>query len=170
MAEHTAAVSILSDAFGRVHDLVGEVTTGLTEPVATYRLHPEANTVGWLVWHLSRVQDDHVADAAGTDQVWPLWRDRFGLPFDDYATGYGQTPEEVGAVEVTGELLAGYHAEVHRATARYLESVTAAELERVVDDSWDPPVTVSVRLVSVISDCLQHLGQAAYVRGLTERG
>lgn len=167
MADPTVAV--LVDGFGRIHELMGELTDGLSGEVAAYRVDPEANTVGWLLWHLSRVQDDHIADAAHTEQVWPRWRDRFALPFDDFATGYGQSPAEVGAVRVGGELLAGYHAEMHEATIRYLHTLTAAELDRVVDDSWDPPVTVSVRLVSVLSDCLQHLGQAAYVAGLAAR-
>jgi hypothetical protein len=165
----SAAISILSDAFGRIHELVEQVTDGLTDQVARYRPDPQANSIAWLIWHASRVQDDHIADAAGTEQVWPQWRDKFGLPFDDFETGYGQSAEEVGKVAVSANLLVGYHSEVHEATLRYVQGLTSEELERVVDDSWDPPVTVGVRLISVISDCLQHLGQAAYVRGLAER-
>ena len=105
----------------------------------------------------------------GHTKVWPRWREGFDLPFRDYATGYGQSPEEVGAVRVNGVRLAGYHADVHEATQRYLEGLTPAELARVVDPNWDPPVTAAVRLVSVIGDALQHLGQAGYVRGLAER-
>jgi len=162
-------LSVLSDAFGRIHELVDEVTDGLSDQVATFRADPTANTVAWLVWHLSRVQDDHLAHVAGTEQVWPRWRERFHLPFTDLETGYGHSPEEVGQVRVSGELLAGYHAAVHQSTTRYLAGLTSAELARVVDRHWDPPVTVSIRLVSVLGDCLQHLGQAAYVRGLAER-
>ncbi len=169
MADLSLTQDLLSDAFGRVEELVGEVTQGLTDDVSTYRPDSGANSVGWLVWHLSRVQDDHVADAAGVDQVWPKWRDRFGLPFDAFETGYGQGGDGVANVRVNAELLAGYHADVHQLTTSYVKSLTARELERVVDERWDPPVTVSVRLVSVISDCLQHLGQASYVRGLAER-
>lgn len=164
-----AATSVLTEAFGRVHELVGQITDGLSLETATFRPDAEANTIAWLVWHLSRVQDDHVADAAGVDQVWPRWRERFALPFDDDATGFGQSGDEVGQVAVDGALLAGYHEEVDAATTRYLDSVTDSELARVVDDSWDPPVTVEARLVSVIGDCLQHLGQAAYVQGLADR-
>lgn len=160
---------LLVDSFTRVHELVEELTDGLDEAVSAYRPDAEANSVGWLLWHLSRVQDDHVADLAGTEQVWPAWRDRFALPFDDDATGYGQSPDEVGQVRVRGELLAGYHADVHATSLRYLQQVDAEELRRVVDESWDPPVTASVRLVSVLGDTLQHLGQAAYVAGLAQR-
>ena len=55
---------------------------------------------------------------------------------------------------------------MHQLTLAYLSRVTSEELDRVVDRRWDPPVTAGVRLVSVVGDCLQHLGQAAYVRGL----
>jgi hypothetical protein len=165
-----AARDLLVDSFTRIADLVAGLTAGLSPEVATYRVDPEANTVAWLLWHLARIQDDHVAGLAGTDQVWPAWRDRFALPFADQdATGYGQSSDEVGQVRVDAGLLAGYHAEVHAATLGYVREVTDAELARVVDDRWDPPVTASVRLVSVIGDALQHLGQAAYVVGVAER-
>jgi uncharacterized damage-inducible protein DinB len=160
------ARTLLVDAFNRVRELVEELADGLTEDDATFRPAPGANTVGWLLWHLARVQDDHVAGLAAVEQAWPHWRERFGLPFSDWATGYGQSPDEVAAVRVSGELLAGYHADVHALTLAYLESITADELARVVDTHWDPPVTAGVRLVSVVGDVLQHLGQAAYVRGL----
>lgn len=107
-----------------------------------------------------------MAGLAGVSQAWPDWREKFGLPFSDWATGYGQSAEEVGGVRVSGDLLADYHADVHALTLAFLDRVDAVELERVVDAEWDPPVTASARLVSVLGDTLQHLGQAAYVRGL----
>ena len=164
---------LLVDSFSRVHDLVEGLTHGLTPELATWRADEDANTIAWLLWHLTRIQDDHVAGIAGEDQVWPRWRDRFDLPFSPWATGYGQSASEAAQVDASGELLAGYHAEVHALTTRYLERIEsgagAAELARVVDDSWKPPVTASIRLVSVIGDTLQHLGQAAYVKGLAQR-
>jgi hypothetical protein len=161
--------ALVNDAFDRAAELVEDLTTDLPAELATYRPDPEANTIAWLIWHSTRVQDDHVADLARNDQVWPTWRDRFGLPFGDWATGYGQSADEVGRVKVGGEVLAGYHRDVHRATKNYVDRLTEQELERIVDSDWDPPVTASVRLVSVIGDITQHLGQAAYVRGLAER-
>ncbi|MGI3780000.1 MAG: mycothiol transferase [Janthinobacterium lividum] len=164
---------LLTDSFTRVKDLVEGLTYGLSPELATWRADDEANTIAWLLWHLTRIQDDHVAGAAGEEQVWPRWRDRFALPFSPWATGYGQSAAEAAQVDVAGELLAGYHAEVHQLTMRYLDRIGsgegAAELARVVDDSWKPPVTASIRLVSVIGDTLQHLGQAAYVKGLANR-
>ncbi|QXC59450.1 DinB family protein [Aquihabitans sp. G128] len=171
MADTTAHRELLTDAFGRIHELVASTLDGAAEATLTYRPDAEANSIAWLVWHLSRIQDDHVAGLAGTEQAWTAdgWADRFGLPFDAGDTGYSHSSEDVAAVQVGTDLLTGYHEAVNARTETYLAGVTPDELERVVDEHWDPPVTASVRLVSVISDCLQHLGQAAYVRGLAER-
>ena len=168
-----AVRELLVDSFSRVQSLVEGLTHGLSPELATWRADEEANSIAWLLWHLTRIQDDHVAGIAGEDQVWPAWRDRFDLPFGPWELGYGQSPDEAAQVAVAGELLAGYHADVHALTMRYVERICdgdgAAELGRVVDASWKPPVTASVRLVSVLGDTLQHLGQAAYVRGLAQR-
>jgi uncharacterized damage-inducible protein DinB len=162
---------ILIDGFDRIAQTVHRVLDGLDADAAVFRIDDQANSIAWLVWHLTRVQDDHVADAAQSQQVWTTggWVDRFGLPFAASATGYGQDFDEVAAVRVPADLLAGYHDAVHDRTVEYLRTLTADDLDRVVDTRWDPPVTLAVRLVSVISDDLQHVGQAAFVQGIAER-
>jgi uncharacterized damage-inducible protein DinB len=168
----TTSAELLADAFGRVHGTVHRVLDGLSEEQLTARLEPRANSIGWLVWHLTRVQDDHVADVAGTEQVWTAhrWAERFGLPYDADAIGYGQSSAEVGEFGgVSAEQLAAYYDDVHAASVEFVRGLSDSDLDRVVDTSWDPPVTLAVRLVSVISDDLQHVGQAAFVRGILER-
>ncbi|MFI6760896.1 DUF664 domain-containing protein [Micromonospora sp. NPDC050417] len=166
-----SSAEILVDAFERIRDLVHEVSRDLSEQQLTYRVDPDANTIAWLVWHLTRIQDDHLADAAGTEQVWTAegWLERFGLPFDPEATGYGASAQEVAAVRVSRDLLTGYHDAVHSRTVAYVGDLTESDLTRIVDTSWDPPVSLAVRLVSVIGDDLQHVGQAAFVRGIVRR-
>ncbi|MFG2330675.1 DUF664 domain-containing protein [Streptomyces sp. NPDC048604] len=163
---------LLADAFGRVQEAVHEAVEGLLDEELAYRPDPDANSIAWLVWHLARIQDDHITDAFGLDgQLWTRdgWADRFGLPFAPAATGFGHTSAQVAAVHVPGDLLLGYYDAVHARTLEHVKGVTNADLERVVDTSWNPPVTLGVRLISVIADDLQHAGQAAYVRGLAER-
>jgi hypothetical protein len=163
------SVELLRYAFDQIDETLRGTLDGLDPDDLTRRPGPGANPIGWLTWHLVRVQDDHVAELAGRDQTWTGegWADRFGLPFDPSETGYGFDDEQVGAVRVPSvELLLGYAAAVHARTAEYLGGLADDDLDRVVDDSYDPPVTVGVRLVSVLSDDLQHLGQAAYARGL----
>ncbi len=161
---------ILDDGFGRVQELVGEVLGGLGADQLSWQPAPGANPIGWLVWHLSRVQDSQVSEVAGTDQVWLAggWSQRLVLPYDPAATGYGQRAEEVAAFRASAELLAGYHQAVRQATGRFLATVSADDLDRVVDRRWDPPVTLAVRLVSILADDLQHIGQAAYLKGLRQ--
>jgi uncharacterized damage-inducible protein DinB len=166
------ANDLLIDGFGRVRETVHETVEGLDEDRLAHRPGPGANPIGWLVWHLTRVQDDHVAEVAGVEQAWTEagWADRFGLPFPPSAHGYGFSSEDVGRTKVTDpQLLLDYHADVHRRTAAFIRTLEPADLDRVVDRRWDPPVTLGVRLVSVIGDDLQHAGQAALLRGLLER-
>ncbi|WP_246081712.1 mycothiol transferase [Nocardioides litoris] len=160
---------LLADAFGRTHDNVLAVLDGLTDDELRHRPGPEANPIGWLVWHLLRVQDDHVAGVGGHDQVYVDFVDRFDLPYDATAIGYGQDSDEVQAFAAPAALLAEYADAVHERTLRYLDTLAADDLDRVVDEHWDPPVTLGVRLVSVADDDAQHVGQAAYVRGLLGR-
>ncbi|WP_280225629.1 mycothiol transferase [Nocardia farcinica] len=162
---------VLADAFTRIGEVVHEAVDGLDERALSFRVDGRANTIAWLVWHLTRVQDDHVSEVAGRDQVWieQGWHERFALPFDPRETGYGQSPEEVGQVGVSAELLAGYYDAVQERSLAFVRGLADEELDRVVDTSWDPPVTLGVRLVSVLGDDLQHAGQAAYLRGVVER-
>ncbi|UMG94281.1 DUF664 domain-containing protein [Nocardioides sp. TF02-7] len=162
---------LLTDAFGRVLDDVEAVLDGLDEGTLAAPPAPGANPVAWLVWHLTRVQDDHVADVAGTEQVWHSggYADRFGLPLEPGDIGFGHTAEQVAAVRAPAELLRDYHRATHEATLAFVRTVGPDDLDRVVDTRWDPPVTLGVRLVSVVNDCTQHVGQAAYVKGLLER-
>ena len=163
-----AARELLRDAFTRLIEHVDEVTDGLTDEQANYRPSPGANSIAWLIWHSARVQDIQLAPIAGVDQVWTRdgWVDRFGLDLPRNDTGYGHGPDEVAKVQASAHLLAGYYHAVHKLTLEFVAGVTAEDLARVVDPGWDPPVTASSRLVSIIDDCAQHLGQAAYVLGI----
>ena len=162
------SADVFFDAFGRIGELGHSVVQGLTVDQLTVRVQDRANSIAWLVWHLTRIQDDHVCEVAGTEQAWTArgWADRFGLPLDPSDTGYGHSPEQVASVRADAGLLSGYLDDVVAATRAYVTDLTDAHLDRIVDERWNPPVTLGVRLVSVIGDDLQHLGQAALLRGL----
>ncbi|GAB3282200.1 DinB family protein [Sinomonas notoginsengisoli] len=177
------AVDILLEGFERVREAVEQVLLGLSPDQLVQRPGPHANHIAWIVWHLTRVEDDHFAALAhvleGNDapaertrevppgQLWPEWRERFGLPYSEWATGYGQSSEEVGAFPATDpDLLRGYHDAVYMRANEVIRRLNEGDLGRVVDRRWSPPVTAAVRLVSILNDTTQHVGQAAYVRGL----
>jgi uncharacterized damage-inducible protein DinB len=168
----TATTDLLLDAFDRIAQSVRRTLKDIDGETLAGRVDPDANSIAWLVWHLTRIQDDHISDVADREQAWldAGWRDRFALPFRASDTGYGHSSADVAAVgSVSATDLLGYHEEVHDRTVEYLRTVSDDELGRIVDPSWNPPVTLAVRLVSVISDDLQHAGQAAFVRGVLER-
>ncbi|MEX2550882.1 MAG: DUF664 domain-containing protein [Nitriliruptoraceae bacterium] len=164
--------AVLDEAFTRIPGVVRRTLDDIDPAALTWRVEPGANTIGWLVWHLTRIQDDHVAELAETDQVWLAedWARRFGLSEATPETGYGHTHEQVSAIRPDGaDALLGYLDRVTERTRDFLTTIGDDDLDRVVDRSWDPPVTMGVRLVSVIGDNLQHAGQAAYLRGVYDR-
>ena len=167
-----SAREILRDSFNRLIEHVDALTEGLSDEVSFFRpvtmSGQQANSIAWLIWHSVRIQDAQLAGVAGVEQVWFRggWVDRFALDLPRDAHGYGHTADEVGKVRAPGNLLASYYHAVHRMTLEYVAGVTDEELARIVDENWNPPVTASVRLVSIIDDCAQHLGQAAYIRGI----
>jgi hypothetical protein len=163
-----AARELLRDSFTRLIEHADDLADGLTDDVAYHQPAPGANTITWLLWHSARVQDAQLSEIADTEQVWfrDGWVDRFALDLPRDAHGYGHTSEEVAKVRAPAALLAGYYRAVHAMTLAYVASVTAEDLEAIVDRRWTPPVTGSARIVSIIDDCAQHLGQAAYIRGL----
>jgi len=162
---------LLMDAFDRIRDAVYPAVNGLSFDELTFRIDDGSNSIAWLVWHLTRIQDDYLAQLEGRQEVWLAngWFDRFDLPLDPGDTGYGHGPDDSAKVAADASLLLAYFEDVHGQTMPFVRALEESELARVVDQSWDPPVTVSGRLVSVIADDLQHVGQAAYVRGVLQR-
>lgn len=168
------SADLIADAFGRIRETVTDTLYGLTPEQLSYRVDTDANPIAWLVWHLTRIQDDHLAAAFGVPQVWSEggWAARFGLQPGSMETGYGHNRVQVAALcdAVAGSgLLADYHEATYQQTIKLVSGITDADLDHVVDTSWRPPVTLGVRLVSVINDDMQHAGQAAFVRGIVLR-
>ena len=160
---------LLLELYGRIEPLAEEAVDDLDALQLAASPGEGRNTIAWLVWHLTRVQDHHIAELIDQDQLWVAgdWATRMGLEPNPQNTGYGHTAEQVATIRPPdGQVLTDYLAAVSARTRTFLESLVPADLDRVVDRRWDPPVTLGVRLVSVADDCLQHVGQAAYVRGL----
>ncbi|HEY7134292.1 MAG TPA: DUF664 domain-containing protein [Acidimicrobiia bacterium] len=163
--------ALFLELYGRIPPLARRAVDGTDAAALTRVVAPGTNPIGWLVWHAARVQDHHVAELLETDQLWVQedWPRRFGLEPDPANTGYGHDPDDVAAVRPEGaDALLGYLGAVTARTRELLEGLTPDALDRVVDRRWSPPVTLGVRLVSVADDSLQHLGQAAYLRGLLD--
>jgi uncharacterized damage-inducible protein DinB len=158
----------LVELYGRLPDLVRYAVEGLDDEDLVAPPQPGANTIAWLVWHLTRVQDHHIAELRDEPQRYlaDAWYERFGRGPDPQDHGYGHSETDVLSVRGTAADLIGYYDAVHDRTIDFLARLQPTDLDTVVDEAWDPPVTMGVRLASLVSDCLQHAGQAAYVRGL----
>lgn len=164
---------LLAEIYNRIPPLARAAVEGLDAGQLASAPGPGANPIGWLVWHMARVEDSHIVELTGGTQEWVGgdWARRTGLDPDPANIGFGHGPEDVRAVRPDGpDVLTGYLDAVHARTMAFLETLGPADLDRIVDRRWDPPVTLGVRLVSIADDCLQHAGQAAYVRGLLEAG
>jgi hypothetical protein len=166
---------IYLELYGRLPDLVKAAVDGLTPAQLAQPPSGAVNTIGWLVWHLTRIQDHPISELLEEPQVWERaadnWPARFGgADADPQNPGYGHTAEQVAAIRpASADVLGGYFDTVWSRTAAFLGTLTGADLDRIIDRRWDPPVTLGVRLVSVADDSLQHVGQAAFVRGTIER-
>ncbi|MBW3603600.1 MAG: DinB family protein [Actinobacteria bacterium] len=163
---------LLLDAFSRITEVVHDAVEGLGVDALVWRPEPQANPIGWLVWHLTRIQDDHVSEIAGQEQTWTErdWATSFGLPAGAMDHGWGHTSEQVAAVRpASAAVLLEYHDRVSERTVAVVASLRPDDLDRIIDDNYEPPVSVGVRLVSVVDDGMQHAGQAAYVRGMIDR-
>ena len=161
---------LLLDAYSHIRRIVHQAADGLSQEQLAYRPEEGSNSIAWLVWHLTRIEDSHLAAVTQLEEAWLTegWSERFGLP-GSTSVGYDDGPEQVAAIRPDADLLLGYHGRVNGRVLEYLPGVDATELDRIVDTGYDPHVTAGVRLVSVISDNLQHAGQARYLRGMIER-
>lgn len=158
--------ALLIDAYDRADTGCRGILEGIDTDTLHARLTENSNSIAWLVWHIAREQDLQIAHLAGREQVWTAdgWAERFDRGAEDF--GFGDSPEQVAAFRVDGpEELLGYLDAVREAAVAYLRTLTADDLAEVIDDSYDPPVTRGVRIVSIIDDAAQHTGQAAFIRG-----
>ena len=163
---------LLLDLYGRTPPLAREAVEGLDADQLIWAPGPGSNTIGWLLWHTGRVLDSEFAELMGGEQLWTTgdWARHFGLDADPADTGYGHTAEQVAGVRPDGtEPLLAYLEAAHARACGYIEGLGPDDLERIVDRSWDPPVTLGVRLVSLADVLEAVVGQAAYLKGLLDR-
>jgi hypothetical protein len=163
---------LLTDGYDRLPDFLEHVLRGLSREDLNWQPHEDCNSIGWLVWHLTRQQDAQIAALMGEEQLWIKdgWHLKFDRTADPEDTGYGHTPEQVAAFKSPDpNTLLGYLKVVVEWTKQYFLSLSKDDLDRELEEPWFQPLpTVGVRLISILDDSVFHAGQAAYVRGLRQ--
>lgn len=163
---------MMIDGYGRIMEILERALDGLSEEDLNWQPRPDCNSMGWLAWHLTRVQDDHISDLMGEEQLWIKdgWHARFKRPAEKKDIGFGHTPEDVAAFKSPGvKTQLDYHRAVMERSQRYFPTLSKTDLDRELNEPWFQPLpTVGVRLISVLGDSLEHAGQVAYVRGLKQ--
>lgn len=171
MNDTPTAIDVLLECYGRIPDLLRDVIDGIDPATLLHQPvidgHPN-NSIGWIVWHIGRMVDAQIAELTGSAEVYADgWAKRLGVPYPASTHGYGQNAADVARFTVASpNALSDYYDAVHARTVEALHAMRPDDLNRVVDERWDPPVTALVRLVSVVDDAAQHAGQAAYLKGL----
>jgi len=167
------ATTLLHNAAARPAEAAERLRASLSPRVLNEHVGGHDNSAAWLLWHTGRELDVQTADLAGTAEVWSAdgYAERTGIGAAGDGIGLGHSPEEARAIRSDhGEALVDYIADATEALLEYISGLSEADLDQIIDESWDPPVTRGVRLVSMIDDAAQHVGQAAYVVGaLAER-
>ena len=163
---------LMVDAYGRIIEIMERVLDGLSEEDLNWQPRPDSNSIGWLAWHLTRVQDDHIASLMGEEQLWVKdgWHARFDRPADVKDIGFGHTPEDLAAFKSPGaDTLLGYHRAVLARSQAFFPTLSQGDLDKELNEPWFQPLpTVGVRIISLLGDNLEHAGQMGYVRGLRQ--
>jgi len=166
------AKDIVLDGLERIRTVLHRTLAGLTLDEIYRQPRPDANSIAWLVWHLTRVQDNGIAGLFGQQQAWISegWHAQFAMDPDPNNEGQGHTPAQVAAFRTPSiQTLLDYHDSVSARSKTFVAGLAPADFDRQLDEPhYQPLPTVGVRLVSILSDNLQHAGQAAYLRGFLQ--
>ncbi len=162
---------LIIDIFMRISQDLEQVLDGLTVDDLNQRPRPDCNSIGWLAWHLTRSHDRNISELMEQEQLWirDKWHAKFNRAPDPAETGFGYSSEDVSTFRSQdGKTLLEYHHAVLELAKRYISgTLSETELKREsASPTFGNVATVRRRLVGVVNDGLQHVGQAAYVRGL----
>lgn len=163
---------VIADSLSRGRGVLRRAIDGMPVEALEFRPAEHMNPIGWLAWHIARVEDMHIADLLEEGQLWTDggWHQRFNMPAGARDFGTRQTLDQVNAVNApSAELLLEYYDAVAARTDAYLGTLDSAALDRVLDEpQFQPLPTVGVRLNSLVHHAAHHAGQIDYLLGLRD--
>ncbi len=159
--------AFLEESLKREHEARLKEAQDLTPPEMLWRPGPQANPIGWILWHVTRVEDFWIQFFIQQKlELWERegWHQKFNLPTRD--NGFGHTPEQVAQFPALDlkELLANGDA-VRQGTVEYLHTLSPDQFESVPRQRR-PEMTVGAVFLQITGEFYQHLGHIAYLKGL----
>ena len=159
------------DALEKEQESLSEAVGDLTPEELAWRAGPEANPIGWILWHMLRVEDMWFQFfIQRRNEIWEResWHEKFGLPTRD--NGFGHTSEQVaGFPALDLQELLRYGEAVRRATLEYLETLSPEDYDAVPREQR-PEMTVGAIFRQIVGELYQHQGHIAYLKGLLRTG
>jgi len=158
---------LIISIFERMSQIMEKSLQRLTLDDVNQQPSRDTNSMGWLAWHLTRCYDEAMANLLGEEQLWikGKWHAKFNRPADPQDLGFGHSPEDLSAFKSPEvQILLGYYRAVLELMRHYITNLSESDLDQKLDHPRFP--TVAARLVGVVNDSYQHIGQIAYVRGL----
>jgi uncharacterized damage-inducible protein DinB len=163
---------MLSNGLASILRVLEYTLEGLSVDDINWQPKPDCNSIGWLAWHPTRWQDLQISRFMGEEQLWikDKWYEKFGRPADPNEIGGRMTPEDLAKFKAPdARTLLDYYRAVLARSQKYIATLTKEDLDKTVEGTPFPkPPTKGTLLFMVISDGLQHAGQAAYVRGMKQ--
>lgn len=160
----------IADALEKETGFLMAALDGLSPAEMAWQPAPDANSIGWMLWHMVRVEDMWIQFFAQFQpELWESagWHEKFGLPTRD--NGFGHTADQVNNFPPLDwpEFLR-YRTAVRAATLAYLNTLTPADLATVPRERR-PEMSLGAMFRQIIGELYQHTGQIAYLRGLQGR-
>ena len=147
------AKDVILDGLDRIRNVLRRTLDGLTLEEMHRQPSADTNSIAWLAWHLTRVQDNGISGLAAWEQAWisQKWHAMFHMEPDPDNEGVGHTPAQAAAFRAPSvQSLLDYHESVIQQSKAYVTRLAPADFDRQLNEpEWQPPPTVGVRLVSV---------------------
>ena len=160
----------ITDALEKENGFLMDALDGLTSEELAWQPAPDANSIGWILWHMVRVEDMWIQFFAQFQtELWETegWHEKFGLPTRD--NGFGHTAEQVNNFPgVDLEQFLQYRAAVRASTLAYLDTLNPDDMATVPRERR-PEMSLGAMFRQIIGEMYQHVGHIAYLRGLQGR-
>lgn len=158
-------VSFISDCLEQVRIRLLGTCEGMNQEEVLWRPEPYANNIGFVLWHVTRAEDNLVMRLENGHALWVTggWHEKFGQPVNAPDPG-----DRMGlrALAIPGlPVLLGYSQAVGEQTRRLLGELTVDRLDQPIGPS-QPGQTVTANLRHLITHRNNHHGQMDYIRGL----